>query len=186
MTVQSGKSSLKDILLGILVLTALAAMLIGIWMLTETKFVLGLFGGAVTIILATYQYRKAKEREVEGRLFESKAEIYQGIADLVKTILLSAKGIGAPQPEVDLARRLIDYRARMIVWSSIETLEAYDQLSKMEGKDIAHVFTTMARLYECMRKDLGHRDPTGSGLKIMLGNITDASSLDDLIALSKH
>nr|WP_070959548.1 hypothetical protein [Hyphomonas sp. Mor2] len=169
-----------NIIIACLLLVGIVAIVIVGWKFTSTEFVLGVAGIGSTIAVASYQYRRAKEREVSGRLFESKSAIYEGIADLVKDLILSDRDQERALSEKEMTRRLMTYRAKMIVWSSYETIEAYDRLSQSPPPSTVDMFVAMAQLYECMRKDLGHSDEPGVGMNIMLGNITDANSFEEL------
>ncbi|MCA8901746.1 MAG: hypothetical protein KDA53_10890 [Hyphomonas sp.] len=176
---ENQSARVRDVVVALLVLAFCALLIVGVWSFTETKFLLGVLGFCSTVVLASYQYRKAKEREVEGRLFANKAEIYQGIANIVKELMLSIKDPSQSVHADELTKRMIDYRAKMLVWSSLDTIRAYDALSKLEGKPALEIMMALANLYESMRKDLGHKDPDGAGLQIMIGNITDVSSVDE-------
>jgi hypothetical protein len=148
------------------------------WM--DAEFVFGAVSAVTAILIVVYQYDVTKRNEADARLFEAKAKIYEGIADLVREVTAAQKPAGRRVSEEKLTEKLMKIRAQMIVWSSLETLQAYDRLSALDGKNPMEPFEIMAALYNAMRKDLGHIESRESGPLIVIGIITDAKTWGEL------
>jgi hypothetical protein len=146
---------------------------VGLFFVSNAEFALGVGGICATLYGASYQFRVAKEREANSRLFAEKSKAYEGMINIVLSLFKSIKGMGPKTDNLKLAERLMDVRAKLIVWGAFDTIKALDQLGDVSGaaSDPKKTIRILGDMYEAMRRDLGHSDPPGSGLEIALGNI---------------
>lgn len=138
---------------------------------TGSQVAVAILGVAGALVGAAYQFRLAKEKEAEARLFSEKQKVY---SELITTISLLYQNF-APADENDVARRLFDIRTSLIIWGSFETLRCLDALSlpdvEHEHNPLKWGIKKQAELFAAIRKDLGHKDPSNAGLEIAIGII---------------
>jgi hypothetical protein len=165
-------------------LTVVSALLVlgcaAIWFLSQfvkSDFALAILGIAGAIITASYQYRVAKNREAEARLFSEKQAVYTELTETIMEIFYSAKrdsehSIGT----VEMAQKFQLIRTKLLVWGSFDTFRSLDQLGEISldvqnTNDPTKILVWLGRLVGHMRKDLGHKDPKDSVREIALGLI---------------
>ncbi|WP_439478717.1 hypothetical protein [Brevundimonas sp.] len=118
----------------------------------------------VTIGLAIWTYSKTKEKEREARLFAQKAEVYEELLGIIHG-LMGPNGADAPD---DLVEKLRQVQFKAITWGDQSLLDILSELSDGDDSPSQRVlFERMARLYNQMRKELGHNDRPGIGWDIL-------------------
>lgn len=151
-----------------------------IWFLSQfvkSDFALAILGFAGAIATASYQYRVAKNREAEARLFSEKQAIYTELTETIMEIFYSAKEDSEHRigPE-ERAQKFRLIRTKLLVWGSFDTILSLDQMGEI-GLDVQKTndpttgLEWLSRLIAHMRKDLGHKDPKNSVMEIALGLI---------------
>lgn len=163
-----------------LAVVAAAIVLFGVVIWTLDQFIdselaLAFLGFAGAIATASFQYRAAKDRETEARLFSEKQQVY---TELTETIMGLFHGQKTPELRIDqdeLVKKLQIIRTKLMVWGSFDTIRALDQIGELglhgqkpEDATAAGV-RSMSRLIWHMRKDLGHKDPKDATVEIALG-----------------
>ena len=166
----------------------------GIWFLSQfvkSDFALAILGFAGAIATASYQYRVAKNREAEARLFSEKQAVY---TDLTETIMGLFHGQRTPELRMDqdeLVKKLQIIRTKLLVWGSFETIRSFDQMGET-GLDVQKTndptagLVWLSRLIARMRKDLGHKDPKDSILELALGLVVPEERLKFREALKRR
>lgn len=170
----------SQILLGLFcVLTVLAACTYSIILLHEktgSQVVLGIFGLAGGLIGAAYQYRLAKEKEAEARLFNEKQKVYSNLISTFFSMYQPDSLRQQPIDHIELARQLSNIRTALIVWGSFETIKSLDRLSvpdaDVEADPLKWGLSRQGELLAAIRRDLGHKDPQEAGIEIALGIIS--------------
>jgi hypothetical protein len=151
-----------------------------IWFLSQfvkSDFALAILGIAGAIITASYQYRVAKNREAEARLFSEKQAIYTELIETIMDIFYSVKeGSTHRLSDEEIARRLRLIKTKLLVWGSFDMIRLLDQLGEVgldvqKENDPTTGLIWLSRLIGHMRQDLGHRDPKDSLMEIALGLI---------------
>ena len=118
----------------------------------------------VTIGLAIWTYSKTKEKEREARLFAQKAEVYEELLDIIHGLM----GPNAKDTSDDLVEQLRQVQFKAITWGDQSLLDILSELSEGDENPSQYVlFERMARLYNQMRKELGHNDRPGIGWDIL-------------------
>lgn len=159
------------------VVPALFAAAFGILLWTLANFAqsglaIALVGFAGAVVTAAFQYRAAKDKEVEARLFSEKQAIY---TELTHTIMsfLQIDNDQARTSQDETTRKLKEIRAKLIIWGSFDTLRTLDKMGEINddvsGDGLPSGLIWLGNILSHMRKDLGHRDPEGSAAEIALG-----------------
>lgn len=118
----------------------------------------------VTIGLAIWTYSKTKEKEREARLFAQKAEVYEELLDIIHGLM----GPNAKDISDDVVEKLRKVQFKAITWGDQSLLDILSELSDGDENPSQHVmFDRMARLYNQMRKELGHSDRPSIGWDIL-------------------
>jgi hypothetical protein len=140
---------------------------------TSAQIVLGVLGFSAAIITASMQYKSAKDRETESRLFSEKQPVY---SKLVKLILNISENMQTDDGSAadELVKQFKDIRTELIIWGHHETILAFDDFAKLnpEGTPeeiVSEGIKKIARLFSAIRSDLGHKDPDTAGRDLALG-----------------
>ncbi|MFZ2032087.1 MAG: hypothetical protein WAU68_17380 [Vitreimonas sp.] len=159
------------------------AALVALFHFTDSNFVLSIFGIAAAIITASIQYRAAKDKETDARLFTDKREVYSQLVSTLMNLFHENKTDPTKEDQEALVQKLRGIRTQLLVWGSAATLRALDSLSaglepEASGLPISGT-KWMAELFGAIRTDLGHKDPPGAALEMALGmlNEPDRSTL---------
>lgn len=165
------------------VLVLLSALVLAAWFViqfTDSSFVLGVIGAVVAIMTAAFQYRAAKDRETDARLFSQKQEAYSELIETVMGLFGGVKGKSSKLSEAQLADKLQSIKIKLLIWGSYETLSALSRAAELGTKsdetslDVAARGTEwLSELFEGIRSDLGHKDPTGAGLELALSILNE-------------
>jgi hypothetical protein len=163
-----------------MVAIALIATTVGaivfVFRFTDSEFVLGVLPIAAAIIVAAIQYRAAKDKETEARLFSQKQAAYTELIDVIMGLFHEKKSNLTSDEEATLVKSLQRIRTQLVVWGSSETLLTLDKIgfitSDTSGLPIKGI-KWMAELFAAIRRDLGHKDPPGAALEMALGMINE-------------
>ncbi len=171
--------SIKAIWTGVAVLAAvlaiLAAAIVVVGHFGGSDILLGMLSFAGAIVVASMQYRSAKEKEIEARLFTEKQAAYTETISTVMDYFHEAAFSSADDKRAEeLARKLQKIRAKLVIWGSSNTIVTLDELGHLGGGGSEVLVTGLrwfSRMFTAIRSDLGHNDPPGLGLEIALGMI---------------
>ena len=150
-----------------------------IWMLSKfisSDITIAIISGAVAIVIASTNYRFAKQKETEGRLFTEKQKVYSKLIEMIMGLFLRTYEGNLVQPDDELAKELHNIRTNLIIWGSLDTIKSLNDLSKLEAKirdsgSPAEGLIWLGNLMENIRRDLGHKDAKNSGKEIAIGII---------------
>ncbi|MDP6833377.1 MAG: hypothetical protein QF512_20665, partial [Alphaproteobacteria bacterium] len=149
------------------------------------QFTIGVLGFAAAIITASIQYRSAKDKETDSRLFSEKQSIYTELMETMMGFIHQAKDPEWKFDEEEFVPRLQAIKTKLIVWGSFDTIRTLDKMGEIEVKtdDPSHMLVWLGELMANIRKDLGHKDPNDAGIEIALGLIipTDRAALRNTI-----
>jgi len=158
---------------GVVLLVAATASAIAIHHFANSDILVALLGLAGAIIVASMQYRWAKVKEAEARLFSEKQEVY---TELISTIMGMFHNPAFREPSGDLdqaqlVRKLQKIRTKLIVWGSAQTIITLDQMATLADEEGAldKGLQWLSAIFTAIRADLGHKDPPRAGLDIALG-----------------
>ena len=156
---------------------------------TNSDFVLGVLPIAAAIIVAAFQYRAAKDKETDARLFSQKQAAYTDLIGVVMELFHEKKIDPTPDEQASLVRKLQKIRTQLVIWGSSATLLTLDKMGLITPDTSGMAITGtkwLAELFAAIRKDLGHKDPQGAALEIALGLLKepDRSQLRAAIAKS--
>ena len=160
-----------------LYLAAFAALIFvfvwGLGLLVDARVVVAMLGLTGAVVVASFNYRAAKSKEVDARLFPEKEKVYSELTETIITLFLRAKNPTNAIPEDELVRRLHNIKAKLLVWGSFETLYCLDQMGIIAPEDEGNPtvgIVWVGKMFSSMRKDLGHtKDPDNAGLEAALG-----------------
>ena len=144
----------------------------------NAEIVVALIGLGGAIFGALLQYRWAKEKEAESRLFSEKQAVYVELITLIMSLLRPAafRRQQNERSQDRLTLQLIEIRTKLIVWGSARTLLTLDEMSDLADDNQSDVIDRglhwQGRLFDAIRSDLGHKDPPGVGLDIAVGILT--------------
>ncbi|MEM1391004.1 MAG: hypothetical protein AAGG45_07965 [Pseudomonadota bacterium] len=180
------------------VIVLFIALVLAAWFIlqfSDSNFVLGVIGAVVAIITASMQYRAAKDRESDARLFAQKQEVYSDLIETVMGLFGGVKGKSAELTEMQLAEKLQSIRTKLLVWGSFETLNALNKLSYLGSDSAENQLDVAARgsewlseLFRGIRRDLGHKDPADAHLELALSilNEPDRTNVRNRIKRKKN
>lgn len=178
-----------SILIVVLVVGAGVVGLIALFLYTNTQFVLGVFGVGVAIITASINYRAAKEKEIDSRLFADKRTVYTELVGTVMGLFHEKKINPTEEEQKSLVKKLQGLRTQLLVWGSADTLQALDQMSGLQQPDTSGLPIAgtrwLARLFSAIRTDLGHKDPPGAALEMALGMLNEPDRSNLRAAMAK-
>ncbi len=142
---------------------------------TGSQVVVTILGIAGALVGAAYQFRLAKEKEAEARLFTEKQKVYSNLISTIFSIY-QPEALKQKQPkDIEYARKFNEIRTSLIVWGSFETIKCLDSLSisdaELQLDPLKWGLKRQAALFAAIRKDLGHKDPDDAGLEIAIGAI---------------
>jgi len=152
---------------------------LSIWFLSyfiKSDLALALLGFACAITTASFQYRAAKDRETEARLFSEKQKVYTELTETIMEIFHSQKDPELHIGQGELIKKLQLIKTKLIVWGSFDTIRSFDQMGEIgpnvqNPNDPTSGLVWLSRLIANMRKDLGHKDPKALTTEIALGLI---------------
>lgn len=174
-SISKNGTSLGSILIGLVLLAAIALAMYFFVKTVDSKIALSVIGLAGAIITASLQYRHAKNRESEARLFNEKQAVYTELIALVSSIFQGVKS-KEPLSQEMIVSRLQDIKSKLFVWGSFATIHCLDNMGSLDTEEdermrAASGIRWLGELLAHIRKDLGHNDPPGSGLEMALGMI---------------
>ncbi len=126
------------------------------------------------LALALWTYSKTKKSEAMARHFPEKAKIYEGLLEQLKRLQIAGKPEigGTTIDENEMAKTMLDIKFKSIIWGDEGLLDALAEIENVsDGDDLITIFDRWARLYEQMRKELGHKDRNGFGWDLIALNI---------------
>ena len=122
----------------------------------------------VTVFLAVWTYRATKRKEAEARLFGQKASVYEPLVEELKKAHLAGKNGNPEIDEKKLSQALVDIQFKAIIWGDQAFLRALIEFGEAKaGEPADETFGRVAKLYEQMRRELGHADKPGVGYDVM-------------------
>lgn len=158
-----------------IIVAVVATAIILVFKYTDSQFVLGVFGFAAAIITASFQYRAAKDKETEARLFTQKQGVYSDLINMLMGMFHAKKTSLTDDEQAELISKLRQIRTQLLIWGSSATLLALDKMSALQEQSPLPINGTkwMSELFAAIRKDLGHRDPHGASLEMALGMLNE-------------
>lgn len=126
------------------------------------------------LALALWTYSKTKKSEAMARHFPEKAKIYEGLLDQLKRLQIAGKPEfgGSAVDENEMAKTMLDIKFKAIIWGDQGLLDALAEIENVSAdNDLVTIFDRWARLYEQMRRELGHKDRNGFGWDLIALNI---------------
>jgi hypothetical protein len=161
---------------GLAALTVLVVAIVGaivaIFRYTNSAFILGVLPVAAAIIVAAIQYRQAKDKETDARLFSEKQAAYTNLIGLIMGLLHEKAVEATSEGQPALVAKLQSIRTQLVIWGSSLTLLTFDKMGSLatDASGIPVAATKwMAELLGAIRKDLGHKDPPGAAMEMALG-----------------
>lgn len=160
-----------------IVALAVAIFLAALWVIdqfVQSELALGIIGGAAAIITASINYRAAKEKETESRLFSEKQKVYSELIEMIMGLFHNAKVGDEGQPNEELVERIKKVRTSLVIWGSFDTIKSLDAMGEA-GMSVQNTgnpvegLRWLGALMENIRRDLGHKDSNGSDIEIALG-----------------
>jgi hypothetical protein len=135
--------------LAVTILTAISAVIAGVWTL-----------------------RANNKREVEGRQFPEKAQVYLEALEIIKYFSRNSGVVHDKDSEI--VNRMNDFQYKMLIWSSPEAVRSFGEFGSDPGGDVGELFAKVAYFYGWMRRDLGHSDSARDCVDMMVQMITPA------------
>jgi hypothetical protein len=104
-----------------------------------------------------YTQNRTRLREIESAHRERKLEIYLEFLKFIETALLSAKPElgGKPLDETELARKLLEFRTKAVLWGSPGVLRAVSKMTSGPPSGPLEIFDLLEKIQREMRKDIG-------------------------------
>jgi hypothetical protein len=90
-----------------------------IWLLDQfidSDLALAFLGFAGAIATASFQYRAAKDRETEARLFSEKQQVYTELTETIMSLFHGQKTPALHIDQAELVKKLQIIRTKLIVW----------------------------------------------------------------------
>lgn len=184
------RSMMQQVLLVVVTLLILVGAITLALQFTDSNFTIGVLGAVAAIVTASLQYRAAKDRETDARLFSQKQEVY---SKLIETVMGLFNQKGAPrteQQQTKLVTTLQEIRTQLLIWGSFDTVFILDQASTLGGdankaplETAAEGTRWLSKLFASIRRDLGHKDTKQSSTELALGmlNEPDRSKVRELM-----
>lgn len=160
----------------IVLIAAIVGAIVVVFKFTDSAFVLGVLPIAAAIIVAAIQYRAAKDKETDARLFSQKQAAYTELIAVIMGLFHEKKTNPTPDEQTALVKKLQSIRTQLVIWGSSSTLLTLDKMGLItpdtSGLPIEGM-KWMAELFAAIRKDLGHKDPHGAALEMALGMLNE-------------
>ncbi|MXZ26977.1 MAG: hypothetical protein F4222_09570 [Gammaproteobacteria bacterium] len=131
---------------------------------TEPEFQAGIIAAVVAFVVAVWNQRAIRTREIDSRHFSEKRKIYNEFVGVMHRHLLAGKLGQRPLSERKLAEKLIEFKRNLLIWGDGATIDVwlkleadlstFDQREKGD-MSILLVWDDVLRQF---RKDLGKRD----------------------------
>lgn len=104
-----------------------------------------------------YTQRRTRIREIEAAHRERKLEIYLEFLKFIETAILSEKPElgGKPLNENDLARKLLEFRTKAVLWGSPGVLKGVAKMTSGQSNSPLEIFNILESIQREMRKDIG-------------------------------
>lgn len=154
-------------------ITLVSIAIIVVHRFTGSQIVVGAISLATAIIVASIQYKSAKDKETEARLFSQKQAVYTELMDTIMGLFHDRKSEPSERAQVELTKKLQTIRTKLIIWGSYDTIRHLDQMGTIgddiEGGDPTMRLLWLGEIFAAIRKDLGHKDPTAAGAEFALG-----------------
>lgn len=166
----------KNVWLGlvalVVALAAVSAAIIVIYAYTNSQFLLGILGIGAAIVTASVQYRAAKEKENDARLFAERRHVYTELMETLMNLFHQRKSNPTTEEQAELTRKLQELRTKLLIWGGAKTIKALDRMSEMPSTpEQLPIQGTLwlSDLYAAVRSDLGHNDPPEAAREMALG-----------------
>jgi predicted tellurium resistance membrane protein TerC len=171
----------------VVMMAAMTAFVVAVFKYTNSQFILGILGVAVAIITASFQYRAAKDKETESRLFSQKQAVYSELVGMTMNLFHEKKVDSNKDDQAEMVKNLQKIRTQLLIWGSAATLQALDALSGFKADSVAPTtpIIWLSGLFGAIRKDLGHKDPAGAALEMALGVLNEPDRSQVRAAISK-
>lgn len=112
-----------------------------------------IFGLTATL----YTQRRTRLREIESAHRDRKLEIYFEFLKFIEIAMISSKPElgGKPLDKNELARKLVEFRTKAVLWGSLGVLKSVAKLTSGKPSGTLEVFDTLEKIQREMRKDIG-------------------------------
>lgn len=151
----------------------LSAAIVVVHWFTGSQIILGALSLTTAIIVASIQYKSAKDKETDARRFTQKQAVYTELMDTIMGLFHDRKTELSEEEQAELVRKLQTLRTRLIIWGSYDTIRHLDQMGTiaddLEDGDPTKGLRWLSEIFAAMRKDLGHKDPANAGPELALG-----------------
>ena len=144
---------------------------------TSLEFIFGSIGTFATALFGLWQFNKTKKLEIEARLFQNKAEAYQGIIRMLFDLFKEQKKSSKEINEDKLAAKILEIREKLTIWASGDVIRAFSNLEHRPNPKLTEdeigvlLIKKLASLYSAIRKDLGHNDQDNIDVEIALSHL---------------
>ncbi|MDJ0821142.1 MAG: hypothetical protein QNJ09_04920 [Paracoccaceae bacterium] len=112
---------------------------------------------ALGLAAALFTQRSIRLREIESSHRERKLEIYLDFLKFYESALISEKPEleGETFDEKEVAKKLIEFRTKAVLWGSPGVLRQVSLLTKLDGAGPTVIFSVLENIQREMRKDIG-------------------------------
>lgn len=112
---------------------------------------------SIGLAATLYTQSRTRTREIESAHRERKLEIYLDFLKFIETALLSAKPElgGVPIDTNELARKMVEFRTKAVLWGSPGVLREVSKLTKLNPALKMEVFDLLEAIQREMRRDIG-------------------------------
>src|SRR5947207_13987997 len=172
----------------VVLVAAAVGALVAALRFTNSAFVLGVLSVAAAIIVAAIQYSQRKDKETDARLFSEKQAAYTELVGLIMGLLHEQTVGTGSEVQPDLVAKLRGIRTQLVIWGSSATLLTFDNMGSLAADTTGMPIGAtkwMAELLGAIRKDLGHKDPSGAALEMALGILKEPDRSAMRVAITK-
>lgn len=169
-------------IVAMLILLLSASLIVFLYKITESQIIIAVIGFSTAIVTASFQYRAAKDRETEARLFSDKRSVYVELIELIMGMFGKERADDSESDQASLVKKLQKIRTQLLIWGHADTVIMLDSLGSRiptnEGHDstqnIAAIGTIwMGDMFKAIRRDLGHKDNHGAAIEMALGVLVE-------------
>ena len=154
------------------VLWLLAAAVFG-WVLylfltgTGTEFKVGTVVALISVGASIFQYRSAKQREIDALHFEHKRAAYEELSKVWFKLITSGKQGKKRMSEQELQKSMFLFKEKLVIWGNLEMIRAwrkFESLAQTRNEEVLaqsrneEVLAAWHQLWAEIRNDLGHFD----------------------------
>ena len=181
----------SSVLPAILLLTLSAVLIAILYKITESQIIIAVIGFSTAIVTASFQYRAAKDRETEARLFSEKRSVYVELIELIMGMFGKEHANESNSEQSDLVAKLRKIRTQLLIWGHADTVLVLDSLGSRMPTDVnsitdqdkvALLTIWMGDMFKAIRRDLGHKDDVSSAVEMALGVLNEP----DRTAIRRH